>query len=443
MAGEIYESLHFLSLVINRRQDIPLVRSKVKLLAKSAGFPRLAVTQLATTASEIARLLVRKCGGGSVNISLVHTLDVQSLNGLEMLFEGRKSCLNLNGSVVSDLSLSTVDTDFDSLVTIKGARRVLDKVVLAQGVQGLPIRIKCLKWGLALGWDKVQDIEAEIRKDLFVDSNESYFENLKIKHEEVRRLLKEKTARTKELDKVNAEILLMGKNLEDLAQERTMVEMSLRIADRIRNPAAVIGGITNQLLARKDHGKDDAKKLKALKAQAAKLEAAVLDFDLLSARKRNLFVRENLFLLVQEALSLCVTLSRKKINHSCVPPEADVLVQADRRTLIIAFLNIFRYAAHLTPIGGEMVIKVERIDGRPEVQLLFEKKNLQHRQGDSDVTLTLARQILSEHQAELTFLLDSKSLGKQKIEIIFPLVWQDRIDSPEKISLLGNSADSP
>ena len=90
MAGEIYESLHIISLVINRRQDIPLIRTKVKLLAHAAGSPRLFVTQVATAASEISRLLWRKYGGGKADFAIIHSCGTDDRTGIELQFEGRK-----------------------------------------------------------------------------------------------------------------------------------------------------------------------------------------------------------------------------------------------------------------------------------------------------------------------------------------------------------------
>jgi len=251
MAREIYESLHIISLVINRRQDIPLIRAKVKILASAARCPRLVVTQLSTAASEMARLLWQKYGGGKVDLSIIHSLEKDGQTGMELEFEGRKPFINLDdGSKADTVSADYIYEDFGRLAEVKGARSVLDKVVLAQGMRGMrgmPVRIKCLKWGLGLAWEKLHQVEDQIRKELFGDTQESYVENLKVKHDEVVKLLREKSARTKELDRVNAELLFMSKSLEDMAEERTMVEMSLRIADRIRNPATVIGGLANLL----------------------------------------------------------------------------------------------------------------------------------------------------------------------------------------------------
>jgi len=290
MAREIYESLHIISLVINRRQDIPLVRAKVKLLAGAARCSRLVVTQLSTAASEMTRLLWQKYGGGKVDLAIVHSLEKDGQSGLALEFEGRKPFINLdNGSRADTVPADYIYEDFGRLAAVRGARSVLDRVVLAQGMRGMrgmPVRIKCLKWGLGLAWEELQQLEDKIRRELFADTEESFVENLKIKHDEVVKLLREKSARTRELDRVNAELFLLSRSLEEMAEERTMVEMSLRIADRIRNPATVIGGLA-RLLAARGAGNDKEKSgLLALKKQAEKLEEAVRDFDSLAARKK-------------------------------------------------------------------------------------------------------------------------------------------------------------
>ncbi|MBI5556285.1 MAG: HAMP domain-containing histidine kinase [Deltaproteobacteria bacterium] len=436
MAGEIYESLHIITLVINRRQDIPLVRSKTKLLAGAAGCPRLAVTQLATAASEMSRLLWQRYGGGKAHFSVIHMLDRGEQTGMELHFEGRKPYINLgDGSRADTVSNLRIREDFDSLEQVRGARCVLDKVVLAQGlVWGMPLRIKCLKWGLGLGWDELQHVAGRIRRDLFTDTEESYVENLKIKHDEVRKLLKEKSARTRELDRVNGELLLLGKNLEELAGERTMVEMSLRIADRIRNPAAIIGGIANLLQARNLGDEKEKNRLRALRKQAEKLEEAVRDFDGLARRNRSLFDDEDLVDAVREALTLCVTLNRKKIRVQVVTPDKRVRVKANRRTLTIALLDVFRYAALASAAGGEVAIQLATCADGHCVTVNYARTHLADagEKGEYNFTHDLVSQIMAEHQGAVRFR-DTGRGGPQSIEIRLPLFWKEPCCRPETI----------
>ncbi|MCK9297101.1 MAG: hypothetical protein M0P70_18705 [Desulfobulbaceae bacterium] len=428
MAGEIYESLHIISLVINRRQDIPLIRAKVKMLAGAARCPRLVVTQLSTTASEMARLLWQKYGGGKVDLSLIHLPGKDVRTGLELAFEGRKPFVSLDDGASADyLSADYIYEEFGRLAAVKGARSVLDEVVLAQGMRGMPVCIKCLKWGLGRAWEELQQLEDRIRKELFADTEESYVENLKVKHEEVVKLLKEKSARTRELDRVNAELLFLSRSLEEMAEERTMVEMSLRIADRIRNPATVIGGLVRLLAAKSTGGDKEEKKLLALKKQAEKLEEAVLDFDSLAARKKNLFRDEDLIEVVNEALSLCVTLSRKKIRPKVILPDKKVLVQANRRTLTIALLTIFRHAAAATGMGGEVIVQLTTSEDRPCITVLYSPtaSSESRRQESRNLTLNLANQIMAEHQGEVHFKGQEGAGGLQSIEICLPLFWHE------------------
>jgi signal transduction histidine kinase len=441
MAGEIYESLHIITLVINRRQDIPLIRAKVKMLAGAARCPRLVVTQLSTAASEMARLLWQKYGGGKVDLSMIHSLCKDGRTGMALVFEGRKSFINLDdGSSAESVSADYIYEEFGRLPEVKGARSVLDKVVFAQGmrgIRGMPVCIKCLKWGLGLAWEELQQFEDQIRKELFADTEESYVENLKVKHEEVVKLLREKSARTRELDRVNAELLFLSKSLEEMAEERTMVEMSLRIADRIRNPATVIGGLA-RLLAAKSTGDDkEEKMLLALKKQAEKLEEAVQDFDSLAAHKKNLFRDEDLIDVVNEALSLCVTLSRKKIRPKIILPDKKVLVQANRRTLTIALLTIFRHAAAATGMGGEVIVKMTTSEDRPCITVFYSPTTSSEsmRRENRNLTLNLASQIMTEHQGDVNFKGKEGQGALQSIEICLPLFWHETKLLPNPVPL--------
>jgi hypothetical protein len=447
MAGEIYESLHIISLVINRRQDIALVRAKAKLLAHAARSPRLLVTQVATAASEMSRLLWQKYGGGKAELAIIHSCGPDDRTGIELLFEGRKPLVSLTGwERTSTVSPSHIYEEFAALAPVRGARSVLDSVVLAQGMRGmgtLPVRIKCLKWGLGPAWEELQHIEEQIRRDLFADTEESYVENLKVKHDEVLKLLREKSARTRELDRANSELLLMSRSLEEMAEERTMVEMSLRIADRIRNPATVIGGLANLLAARSRGDEKELQRLTALKAQAEKLEEAVRDFDQLAARARNLFQDENLSDIVNDALSLCVTLGRKKIRPNVLQPDRQVVVRANRRTLTVALLSILRHAADFTEVGGEVTVKMATHEDRPCITVYYPVKTIAtaHEIEDHNLTLNLAGQILAEHQGAVKFQGKAGTDGLQSIAVCLPLFWREKKSLPKTIP--PGRADQP
>ncbi|MFZ5765817.1 MAG: hypothetical protein ACOY4H_09505 [Thermodesulfobacteriota bacterium] len=428
MAGESYDSLHILSLVINRLQDIPLIRAKVKLLAGAVDFPRLAITRLATAASEMARLLAMKYGGGTVALSLARTFDERERTGLAMVFEGRRACL-VHGDEAAQNDCPLSGEELLNLGPVRGARAVLDSVFLLQGGEGLPATIICLNWGIPHSWEELQQIAGKTRKELFVDTEESYLENFKVKHEEVLKLLREKSIRTRELDQVNAELMLMTQNMEALAREKTMAEMALKVADRIRNPATVIGGIANLLIGKKAAGERAEKHLAVIREQAVKLEQAVADFERLAVRADKLFYRENLLDLVNEALGLCVTLTRKKIRPVVLPPPEEMAVRANRPSLKMGLLNTFRFVARAMVPGSEMPVRLENVEGRPSLIVSFRPGPGAEgeQRSQSEFSLNLARLIVAEHHGELTMTAADDDPSLKILTVSFPLFWEEAV----------------
>lgn len=419
MAGKSDESLHILSLVLNRMQDIPLIRQKVKLLAAAVGLPRLAVTQVATGASEMARVLTMHHGGGKVVLALVHRdTPADPGCGISMVFEGRRSASAAENGAVSDALLG--------LAPFRGARAVLDSVNLEQDDGGQGLRISCLKWGIPHCWEELQQIEHRMRTELFSDTDESHLENFKVKHEEVVRLLREKSVRTRELDQVNAELLLMSRNMEELARERAMAEMSLKVADRIRNPAMVIGGMANLLLGKGAAQPKAAQRLQIISQQVKKLEQAVADFEQFAGRSERLFDRENLLDLVNGALALCVTVTRKKIMVELDAPPQEIVVKAHRLSLQMGLLNLFRFVARDMVPGEKMEIRLRVVDSTSSVAVCYRPADFGggEQQEQAELSLNLARQIIDEHHGTLR-LSDDKEVPERKVLTVhFPLYWQ-------------------
>ncbi len=148
----------------------------------------------------------------------------------------------------------------------------------------------------------------EIRKELFSDTEESFLENLRAKHDEVLLSLRGKTEQNRILDQVNNELLQLGNELEELARERTIVEMSLKIADQVRNPATVIGGLARQLVKKNTLPEKIKLKVSQIMEQADKVEQIVSQFHHMADERRNLFTQEDLVQLVRKACRTVIPL---------------------------------------------------------------------------------------------------------------------------------------
>jgi len=420
---------HILTLVIQKEADIPRVRSKVKLLVRAIGAPVLQVTGLAVGTSETARLILQQYGGGKVRISLFPH-EVERLEcGIELLFRGNAPCLSGKVCPLDEQALQALDP-------FPGLMRVFDIVQIQGGIRGRRITVHCRSTKLGVSWENVHGRLSGIRRELFADTEESYMENLRAKHDEVVSLLREKTEKNRLLDQSNNELLQLSNDLEELARERTIIEMSLRIADQVRNPATVIGGMARRLLDKGGLPEREQKKINLIADQADKIDQIVKQFNVMAEQRRILFDRENLVALLGDALQACPNLQRKNIAIKLDAPSDPVEIHANKHVLKIALIHVLRYLTRLLTEGEELDIVVENSD-KPLVTFSARSAGIQYRAGDESVvnieavdetaqesSLELVRQILTEHQSSLQ--VESEREGRKGISIRFPRVFQEQ-----------------
>ncbi|MBW2328376.1 MAG: HAMP domain-containing histidine kinase [Deltaproteobacteria bacterium] len=420
---------HILTLVIQKEADIPRVRTKVKLLVRAIGAPVLQVTGVAVGASETARLILQQYGGGKVRISLFPVEVVPLECGIELLFRGNAPCLSGKACPLDEQALLGLDP-FPGLIT------VFDVVKVQGGIRRRRITVHCRSTRLGVAWENVYGRLSGIRRELFADTEESYMENLRAKHDEVVSLLREKTEKNRLLDQSNNELLQLSNDLEELARERTIIEMSLRIADQVRNPATVIGGMARRLLNKGGIPKREQKRIKVIAAEADKIDEIVKQFNAMAEQRRILFGRENLVTLLGDALQACPTLQRKNITIKLDAPSDPVEIHANRHVLKIALIHVLRYLTRLLVEGEKLDIVIENSD-EPLVSFSARSEGMQYRVGseeprsiaavnetDQETSLELVRQILAEHQSSLQ--VENDGEGRAAITIRFPRVFREQ-----------------
>ncbi len=444
MEPGVAEKLHLISLVIRKNRDVPGVRAKAKLLAGRMGFQRLDVIRVALAASEVARFLLLYTGGGVIKISLIK-MDREELGvGIEFFFEGRKAPRawmqrSPNGPESSGIP---------HMHPWPGLRKVLDLVQIDEFLPGSPVRIRALKWGLNLSWEELQAREPSIRDDLFADTEESYLENLRAKHEEVLVLLRERSEKNRELDRANNELLELGRDLEALAHERTTAELALKVADQIRNPVTTIGGLANLMARELPKDIPGRNKLEAILKEARRLEEIVRDFEQLAVEQMRFFQKEDLRSLTREGVSSwsqrAVHKGLKTELHSC---ESPLPVWINPRTFKVALVHLLRNAEDASPPGGTIKIEVNRMEGRPFVSVSDQgagiPENVLNRLFKASVTtkargagvgLLLVKQIMEEHQGEIR--IETTPGEGSTVSLVFPERWKE--DSRCFKSFVGN-----
>ncbi len=428
------QSHHLLTLLVERDDDIPRVRDKVKLAGRAFGCPRLQVTRLATAASESARLLQRLYQGGKMRLSLVRMGEAGA--GLELLFRGRMACGRAGPPRGASCPVNREQLLQTPPLPILAA--LFERFEVKGGTGGAAITFLFQSQVPGLAWDGEMLKRARaIRRELFADAEESYLENLRAKHDEVLQLLREKTEQNRILDQANNELLQLSNDLEELARERTIIEMSLKVADRIRNPTTVIGGLARQLVRKGGLPGPVERKIRRIMEQADQIEKIVEQFHRMADERRSLFGREDLVQLVRECLQSCHALARKSVTPLLTVAREPVPVLANRHVLKVAILNVLRHAANATPEGGEVRIHISSGRQGAELSVTDQGRGL-----DADTLaelarpaggtlpagrsgLMLVRQILAEHQA----VLEAENLEPPehgtRLVMRFPVFWQE------------------
>lgn len=270
-------------------------------------------------------------------------------------------------------------------------------------------------------------------------------------HEQVLRLLKEKSAQNIELDRTNAELFQLSQDLEALAQERTIAEMALQIADQIRNPATAIGGLAKSLIKELPEGICRNKKLQAIMHEAKKLDERVSNFEKLAKEQGKLFIQEDVRQIVSEAINTWTSaLTKKDIQLNITKPAKPVSIIANRRTLKVAILHLLKNAVEASPVGAEILIGISDKGGRPEISItdhgsgipdeirnkLFEGVVTTKPKGKG-MGLMLVKQIIREHQGDIE--IESELSKGTKVLLCFPLHWEEKRFSEPSCTVNSNN----
>lgn len=244
------------------------------------------------------------------------------------------------------------------------------------------------------------------------------------------------------IENISTEILNLNREMEDIVAERTMGMVGLRVADRIRNPVTVIGGLCRQVFKKEIEG-IPKETIEDILNECQRMEKIVAEFDELVKSKRFLFKREDLNeitlsvvrLLEQEIKNMGIKLS---VNLSDKP----LMFNANRQLIKIAIRHIINNAMDATASGGKISIstgiKEENIfltitdTGRgmtqEELHRIFEP--FYSTKGRTGMGLPLVRQIITEHMGEI--IIDSNLHVGTTVQFIFPMRWMERDHRPEE-----------
>ncbi|MEZ0328548.1 MAG: HAMP domain-containing sensor histidine kinase [Dissulfuribacterales bacterium] len=446
--------LHVLTLVVKRQGDIPKVRMKSKLLCHICGLNRIATTQVAVSASEMSRWMIRMSGTGTVTLSILCCKEsaknnipaTRAQSGIELLFQSKRLCDAAN---MKDDACPTDMTALNKTPVINGLKKVLDEVDITGETDDSPLEIRAVKWGIHKSWEEIQKKEAFFRNELFRDTEESYMENLRLKHEEVLRLLEQTSLQNHQLDRMNAELLQLSQDMEAMAREHSTIQMALRIADRIRNPVMVIGGLISTILKKDPALTDNTRqKLEVIQKAVQELSDFVKNFEELAAKEIRSFTKDDLKKIISEVITTWQSgLTKKDIKLVTDIPQEPLEIMANKRVLKTAFIHILRNALEASPEHGTIQIKLLRREGRPSIiicdkgpgippeikEKLFTKPVTTKPSG-TGLGLFLVKEILEEHQGDI--LIESEPGQGTCVTCTFPVRWKEKREGKAEDSIL-------
>ncbi len=428
----VKDRLHIFTLLVSKDSDIPKVRLKAKMLAQVSYFRKLKVIEVSTSASELARALVKLSNGGKISFYFVSSHKGRA--GIEISVEGNSPCYKQEkeGGNLCVLSLK----DLKELHPFLGLSKIFDYMEVLGGYNGTPLKVVGIKWSERISWEDLQRREKEIRDEIFPKDEDAYIENLRIKHEEVLRLLKEKARQNRRLERMNKELLSLSRDIEALAQERTLAEMALKVADKIRNPATAIGGLSRALLKKAKVDESTKVKIKAIFNEAKKLEEIVRNFENVARLNVQFFTKQDLNQLVKEVVEefLPRLEAKKGIKVKLELSKEPIIIKANKKILKIALLHVLRNALDVSDEGKEVLIRVELNEEGPRVIVGDRGPGLPKEireiilEGKTPTTkglgLSAVRQILIEHQGRLLF--EDRKEGGTMIIFAFPKRWKEQ-----------------
>lgn len=240
------------------------------------------------------------------------------------------------------------------------------------------------------------------------------------------------------IEAINADLTELNQELETLVAERTMSLMALTVADRVRNPAAIIGWSCRKMLQKEKFPEKIQEDLSNIVEECDRLESIVRDFEVLLKSKQSMFKYEDINDIIRNIIPVVEKEAMvKHINISVNLTEHPLKINAQKNLLKIAILHIIRNAIEATPEGGMISIvssgDTENITvsisdtgtgiSEEDLQKIFDPfySTKLYRFG---MGLPLVKQIVSEHlgQIEVKSVLNKGTTFK----LIFPIRWIEK-----------------
>jgi len=241
----------------------------------------------------------------------------------------------------------------------------------------------------------------------------------------------------KEIESVNADLTELNRQLETIGAERTMSLMALTLADRVRNPATMIGARCRRLLDREDVPESMQKGIRYIMEGAEKLDDIVREFEALLKNRQSKFKNDDFNRIVERVVSIIekdAVVKGVKISLNVSVEPLRINMQKD--LLRVALFHLMKNAVEATSEGGMISVETFRAgdniglsvsdtgDGIPqgEIDNVF-RPFFSTKERGFGMGLPLVKQIISEHLGEVT--VTSVPGQGTTFQMLFPARWKE------------------
>ncbi len=238
-----------------------------------------------------------------------------------------------------------------------------------------------------------------------------------------------------EIELVNRDVTELNQELETLVAERTMAIMGLTVADRVRNPAMLIGCACKRIIEKETTLSGE---FHDVIDECKKLESIVGDFESLLKSRKSVFKYEDINAIASGAVSVLEKEASQKGIRTVLYLSAEPLrINAQKNLLRVAIYHVLRNAIDATPSGGRITLttyadndKVALVitdsgSGIPKENIekifdpFYSTKQLRFGMG-----LPMVKQIVSEHLGEIT--VESEPEEGTVFKVVFPARWIEK-----------------
>jgi signal transduction histidine kinase len=241
----------------------------------------------------------------------------------------------------------------------------------------------------------------------------------------------------KKIENINSEMTELNQELEEIVAERTMGLMALTVADKVRNPASVIGLVCRRVLKNKKQDESLSEELQDVIQECEKLQNVVGDFENLLKTRRSQFTYENLNDIVREVVPVIAEEAENKgVLISVHLFDKPLKMNIQKSLLRVAIFHVLRNAIDATPEGGliriattihDDYVVLTISDSGPgihaeDIEIIFDIFYSTKRKGFG-MGLPLVKQIVTEHLGEVRV---ESEVGKgTTFKMIFPSRWSE------------------